>query len=158
MDEMNSAVRTEVHGLELRIDNSTLVLTSDSGNVIAPLPLTAEEADRVRLEMAKAQLPEWNQLEELKYRAELRYRRCTGAWLMMCLAAFSAYLGYPSYVLCLVLAALSVFLWWRAGYMENQAAKEAQVERRKFQTDWNYLRRRLHEAGDGTSDELLENP
>lgn len=156
MNTMNAAVRTEIHGLELRIDNFGLVLTADGEDLIAPIQLTAQEADRLRLEIAKAQLPEWNQLEEIKFRAELRYRRCTGAWLAMCLAAFSAYLGYPSYVLCLFFAALSVFLWWRAGFLEGKSSQEAQVERRKFQPDWNYLRGRLEETGDGMSDDLSE--
>jgi hypothetical protein len=155
---MNAAVRTEIHGFELRLDNFTLVLTSDGEDLIAPIALATEEAERLRLQLAKTQLPEWNQFDELRSRSELRYRRCLGAWLMMCLAAFSAYLGYPSYVLCLVLAGLSVFLWWRAGSVENQAAQEAQVERQKFQPDWGYLRRRLQEAGDGANDELPENP
>lgn len=156
MNTNDAVVRTEIHGLELRIDNSSLLLTSDGNEVIAPVQLTPEEADRLRLELAKSQLPEWNQLEELKFRAELRYRRCIGAWLTMCVAAFSAYLGYPSYILCLVLAGLSVFLWWRAGFLETQAAQRAQVERRKFQPDWNYVRSRLEEAGAAPGDEVSE--
>jgi hypothetical protein len=146
MDIMNPAVRTEIHGLELRLDGVSLVLTSDGEDVIAPLAITSEEADRLRLELAKAQLTEWNQFEELKSRAELRYRRYLGSWLTMCLAAFSAYLGYPSYVLCVFFAALSIFLWWRAGFEENKAGQDAQAARNKFRRDWSYFRERLEEA------------
>jgi hypothetical protein len=92
----SAAVRTEVRGLELRLDGLDLALSADGSDLIAPIPLNAEAAERLRLEMAKAQLWEWNQIEELRSRAELRYRRYLGSWLVMCLAAFSAYLGYPS--------------------------------------------------------------
>jgi hypothetical protein len=145
MDGTNAALRTEVRGLELRLDGSHLVLSSDGGDLIAPIPLNAEESDRLRIEMAKAQLWEWNQLEDPKLRAELRYRRYLGSWLVMCLAAFSAYLGYPSFYLCLFFAALSIFLWWRAGYEEQRADRAAQAERNQFQANWNYLRDRLEE-------------
>lgn len=141
-------IRTEIRGFELRLDKTELVLSSDGEPVIAPIPLNAEHADRLRLEMAKAQLPEWNQLEELKTRAELRYRRYLGAWLMMCLAAFSAYLGYPSYYLCLFLALLSIALWLRAGLMEQQAEREARAQRNAFRPDWTYLQQRLDEPGE----------
>ncbi len=63
--------------------------------MIVPVSLSPEEVDRLRLEMAKAQLWEWNQLEEVKSRAVMRYRRYLGSWLVMCLAAFSAYVSYP---------------------------------------------------------------
>ena len=86
-----------------------------------------------------------NQLEGLRARAELRYRRYLGSWLVMCLAAFSAYLGYPSYALCVVFALLSIFLWWRAGHEEQRAEREAQVERNKFRADWDYFRQRIEE-------------
>ena len=145
MEGATDAVRTEVRGLELRLEGSHLVLSSDGSDLAAPLPLNAEESERLRIEMAKAQLWEWNQLEELKSRAELRYRRYLGSWLVMCLAAFSAYLGYPSFYLCLFFAALSIFLWWRAGYEEQRTDRAAQGERNKFQADWNYLRERLEE-------------
>jgi hypothetical protein len=140
-----SAVRTEVCGLELRVDGTDLVLSTDNGDLIAPILLGAEAAARLRLEMAKAQLWEWNQLEGLRARAELRYRRYLGSWLVMCLAAFSAYLGYPSYALCVVFALLSIFLWWRAGHEEQRAEREAQVERNKFRADWDYFRQRIEE-------------
>jgi hypothetical protein len=148
METTNTSIRTEVRGLELRLDGEELVLSSDDSDRIAPIALNAVDADRLRLEMAKAQLWEWNQLEGLRARAELRYRRYLGSWLVMCLAAFSAYLGYPSYVLCLVFALLSIFLWWRAGLEEQRAEREAKAERNKFRPDWDYFRRRMEEPED----------
>jgi hypothetical protein len=148
MDATNAVVRTEIRGFELRLEGLDLVLSTDGSDLAAPIRLNAEEADRLRIEMAKSQLWEWNHLEELKARAELRYRRYLGSWLVMCLAAFSAYLGYPSYYLCLFLAALAIFLWWRAGFVEQQAEREAQAERNKFRADWEYLRERLTETSD----------
>lgn len=145
---MSFAARTEVRGLELRLDDEELVLWQDGNDLIAPINLNAADADRLRLAMARAQLPEWNQLEEAKQRADLRYRRYLGSWLVMCLAAFSAYAGYPSYYLCLIFVALSIFLWWRAGYEEQQADREAQSKRSEFQPNWNYLRSRLEETSD----------
>lgn len=144
----NLAVRTEILGLQLALDGCQLVLSSDSSEFITPVSLSADDAERLRLEMAKAQLWEWNQLEAAKQRAELRYRRYFGSWLVMCLAAFSAYLGYPSFYLCLFFAALSIFLWWRAGYEEQQADRAAQSTRNEFQPNWNYLRSRLEEMSE----------
>ncbi|MGA2373205.1 MAG: hypothetical protein ACLP3R_03290 [Candidatus Korobacteraceae bacterium] len=148
MDGTNTTLRTEVRGLELRLDGLDLALSADGSDLTAPIPLNAEAAQRVRLEMAKAQLWEWNQIEELRSRAELRYRRYLGSWLVMCLAAFSAYLGYPSYVLCVIFALLSIFLWWRAGHEEQRAEREAKAERNKFRPDWDYFRQRLEESED----------
>jgi hypothetical protein len=148
MDGTNTAIRTEVRGFELRLEGLELILSADGSDLTTPIPLNAEAADRLRLEMAKAQLWEWNQLEELRSRAELRYRRYLGSWLVMCLAAFSAYLGYPSYVLCVVFALLSIFLWWRAGYEEQRAEREAKAERNKFRPDWDYFRQRTEESED----------
>ncbi len=146
-----NVVRTEVRGLDLCLDGDRLSLLSSGDDLIAPIRLDADDAVRLAIEMAKAQLWEWNQLEELKARAELRYRRYLGSWLVMCLAAFSAYLGYPSYVLCVVLALLSLFLWWRAGQAEQEAERAAQAERKAFRPDWNYLRERLEESeGEGS--------
>jgi hypothetical protein len=150
---MDEPVRTEIRGFELRLDGIALVLSSDTGDLIAPIPLNADDAERLRIEMAKAQLWEWNQLQELKSRAELRYRRYLGSWLVMCLAAFSAYLGYPSVYLCLIFAALSIFLWWRAGFAEQQAEREARAERSKFRADWSYVRRRSEETEVSIADE-----
>jgi len=146
--DTNPSLATEICGLELRMDGTALVLTSEGNDLISPIPILPEDSERLRIEMAKAQLPEWNRIEQLKSRAEQRYRRYLGAWLVMCLAAFSAYLGYPSYYLCLVIALLSIFLWWRAGYEEQKADREAQAERNKFQARWSYIRDRLEETSD----------
>lgn len=148
MDVTSSIVRTEVRGLEVRLEGQQLVLSQDGNDLIAPIPLNPAQADRLRIEMLKAQLPEWNQLEAAKQRAELRYRRYLGSWLVMCLAAFSAYLGYPSYYLCLFFAGLAIFLWWRAGYEEQQADRAAQSKRNEFQPDWDYLRARLEDMSE----------
>ncbi len=148
MGETSNVIRTEIRGLELRLDGQQLVLSQDGKVLVAPIALHPAESDRLGMEIAKAQLPEWNQLEEAKQRAELLYRRYLGSWLVMCLAAFSAYVGYPSYYLCLIFAALSIFLWWRAGYEEQQADRAAQAKRNEFQPNWNYLRRRLEEVPD----------
>ncbi len=146
MNANSDAIRTEVRGFEIQLEGSNLVLSSDGNDLIAPIRLTTEEAERLRLEMTKAQLWEWNQLEELKARAVLRYRRYLASWLVLCLAAFSAYIGYPSYYLCVFLCLLAIFLWWRAAYVERQADREAAAERRAFVPDWNYLRQRLEES------------
>jgi len=143
---MTGVVRTEVRGLSLALDGSALSLTQSEEGLIQPIPLDPADAERLRLEMAKAQLWEWNQFEEVKSRAEIRYRRYLGSWLVMCLAAFSAYIGYPSPYLCIVFSLLSIFLWWRAAFMERKAAQEAQAERNKFQADWSYLQARLEES------------
>lgn len=142
----HNVVRSEIRGFEIQLEGSNLVLSSDGSELIPPIRLNSEEAERLRLEMAKSQLWEWNQLEDLKSRAVLRYRRYLASWLVMCLAAFSAYLGYPSYYLCVFLCLLAIFLWWRAGYVEQQAAREAQAERSAFLPDWNYIRHRLEES------------
>ena len=148
MDATSTTIRTEIRGLDLRLDNLQLTLSADGNELTAPISLDPAAADRLRIEMSKAQLPEWNQLQEARSRAELRSRRYLGAGLVMCLAAFSAYLGYPSFYLCLFFAALSIFLWWRAGYEEQQAERASQAERSKFRPDWSYLRGRLEEEVD----------
>jgi len=143
----NPAVATEILGFHLALDGPQLVLSSGGHQLIAPVPLSVDDAERLRLEMAKAQLWEWNQLEELKARAELRYRRYLGAWLVMCLAAFSAYIGYPGYALPIIFSLLSIFLWWRAGYEEQRAERQAQAQRNAFRPDWEYIRQREEEDG-----------
>ena len=143
---MNNSVRTEIRGFDLRLDGDVLVLTCSGDVVVATGLLAAEDAESLRLEMAKTQLWEWNQLEELRSRAELRYRRYLGSWLMMCMAAFSAYLGYPDFYICIFLALVSVFLWWRAGHLEQEAEQEAQAERNRFRPKWEYIQQRLQES------------
>lgn len=139
-------IRTEIRGLDLTLDEISLSVVRAGEDVVVPLSLSADEVDRLRLEMVKAQLWEWNQLEEAKSRAVMRYRRYLGSWLVMCLAAFSAYVSYPDYYICVFLSLLSVFLWWRAAYAERQAESEAQSLRSAFRPDWNYLRERLQET------------
>ena len=97
MSETAIAIRTEILGLELQLADSQLVLTSDGKSLTAPIVLSTDDAERLRMELAKAQLWEWNQLESLKAKADKRYRNYLGSWLVLCLAAFSAYIGYPSY-------------------------------------------------------------
>ena len=108
-----------MYGLELHLSASQLVLAAGEQSLTAPIVLSSEDAERLRMEFAKAQLWEWNQIEELKLRSEKRYRH-PGTWLVLCLAAFSAYIGYPSYYLPVFLSALSIFIWWRAGYSRSR--------------------------------------
>ena len=142
----STTIRTEIRGLDLSLDEISLSISSSGQDLVAPIALSPEEVDRLRLEMAKAHLPEWNQLEEMKTQATTPYRRYLGSWLVMCAAAFSAYVSYPSYYLCVFLLLLSIFLWWRAGYMEQQAEREAQSTRNAFRADWTYLQERLLES------------
>jgi hypothetical protein len=142
----NNSIRTEIRGFELSLEGSNLVLSSGGSDLIPPIRLTTDDAERLRFEIAKSQLWEWNELEDLRSRAVLRYRRYLASWLVMCLAAFSAYIGYPSYYISVFLCLLAIFLWWRAGYVEQQAAREAQAERSAFVPDWNYIRQRLEES------------
>ena len=146
MSEASIGIRTEVYGLELHLSAAHLVLSADGKSLAAPIVLSSDDAERLRIEMAKAQLSEWNQIEELKAKAEKRYRHYLGSWLVLCLGAFSAYIGYPSYYLPLFLSALSLFLWWRAGYEEQQQEKAAQAERNRFVPDWSYFQRRAEES------------
>src|SRR5271165_3354736 len=146
MSETTIGIRTEVYGLELHLSAAQLVLAAGGQSLTAPIILSSEDAERLRMEFAKAQLWEWNQIEELKSRAEKRYRHQLGSWLMLCLAAFSAYIGYPSYYLPVFLSALSIFIWWMAGYQEQQADKAAQAERNRFIPDWSYFQQRADES------------
>jgi len=146
MSEATIAIRTEVHGLELQLVGSQLVLASGGKSLTAPIVLSSDDAERLRMEFAKAQLWEWNQLEALKAKAEKRYRNYLGSWLVLCLAAFSAYIGYPGYYLPLFLSALSIFIWWRTGYEEQKADKAAQAERNRFVPEWKYFQQRAEES------------
>lgn len=140
-------IRTEIRGLDLALDGTSLNLLRSGESLVSPMLLGPEDAGSIAMEMTKAQLPEWNQLGQMKARAELRYRRYLGSWLVMCLAAFSAYVSYPGYVLPIILCLLSVVLWWRAGYEEQRAEREAQAQRNTFRPDWAYIRQRLEEEG-----------
>jgi hypothetical protein len=142
----SSTIRTEIRGLDLTLDEISLSVVRSGEDLIVPASLSPEEVERLRLEMAKAQLWEWNQLEESKSRAVMRYRRYLGSWLVMCLAAFSAYVSYPEYYICVFLSLLSIFLWWRAAYMERKAEHEAQSLRNAFRPDWTCLQERLQES------------
>jgi len=133
--------------LDLVLGQDALVITQSGEPLIPTLQLPPADAKRLAIEMAKARMLEWNQFERMQARADLRYRRYLGSWLVMCLAAFSAYLGYPGYVLPIVFSVLSIFLWWRAGYEEQRAEREAQAQRNAFRPDWDYIRQRLEEEG-----------
>ncbi len=147
MSEAAIGIRTEVYGLEVHLNAAAqLVVASDGKSLTAPIVLSSDDAERLRIEMAKAQLSEWNRIEYLKISAEKRRRRYLASWLVLCLGAFTAYIGYPSYYVPLFLTALSVFLWWRAGYEEQKYDKEAQAERNRFVPDWSYFQRRAEEA------------
>ena len=56
----STAVRTEVRGFEIQLEGSNLVLSGDGTDLVPPIRLTTDDAERLRLEMAKAQLWEWN--------------------------------------------------------------------------------------------------
>lgn len=151
MDRTDSFLRTEVRGLNLQLEQSQLTVSAAGDDVIAAVQLSDQEADRLRLEMAKAQLWEWNQFEQQKARAELRYRRYLGSWLVMCLAAFSVYVGFPDFYLPIFFSLISIFLWWRAGHEEQRAEREAQAQRNAFRAEWEYISQRLEEQGTGLS-------
>jgi len=146
MSEAVITLHTEVYGLDVCLGRSVLALTREGEPVVPPIVLSSSDADRLRMEMAKAQLWEWNQIEELKSRAERRYKHYLGSWLVLCLGAFSAYIGYPGYFLPLVLTGLSIFIWWRAGYLEQKTERAAQAERRRFTPDWSYFEQRAEES------------
>ena len=146
MSEAAFGIRTEVYGLELHLSAAQFVLSADGKNLTAPIVLSSDDAERLRLEMAKAQLWEWNQIEELKAKAEKRYRHCLGSWLVLCLAAFSAFIGHPSAYLPVFLSGLSIFIWWRGGYEEQKAERGARAERNRFVPDWNYFQQRAEES------------
>jgi hypothetical protein len=145
MSDTTIAIRTEVYGLELHLSAAQLAVMSRGEPLTSPIVLRAEDAERLRLQMAKAQLLEWNHIESLKANAEGRRRRYLASWLVLCLGAFSAYIGYPSYYVPLFLTALSIFLWWRAGYEEQRQEKDAQAQRNQFVADWSYFQQRAEE-------------
>lgn len=143
---MSTTIRTEIRGLDFTLDEISLSISRSGEDLIAPVTLSPAEIERLRIEMAKAQLPEWNQLEQAKTQATTRYRRYLGSWVTMCIGAFSAYVSYPSYALSIALSLLSIFLWWRAGFMEQKEERESQALRNGFRPDWEYLRERMEES------------
>ncbi len=145
---MPSTIRTEIRELYLVLDEDSLSIASSGQPIFYATPLVPADADRLGMEMIKARMAEWNQLEQMQTRAELRYRRYLGSWVVMCLAAFSAYLGYPGYILPLIFSVLSIFLWWRAAHEEQRAERESQAKRNEFQPNWDYIRQRLEEDGE----------
>jgi hypothetical protein len=146
MSDTGSVIRTEVRGLDLCLDENTLLL-SRSGEYLTPVVrLTPAESEQLAMEMAKAQLWEWNQIDELKRKAEKRYKNYLGSWLVMCVAAFSAYVGFPSYYLPVFLLLVSIGLWWRASFVERKEDQAAHEERKRFVPDWSYIRQRLEES------------
>jgi hypothetical protein len=146
MSERGSVIRTEVRGLDLCLDETMLLLSRSGEYLTAPIALSPAEAERLAMEMAKAQLWEWNQIDELKRKSEKRYKNYLGSWLVMCLAAFSAYVGFPGYYLPVFLVLISIFLWWRASFVERQDEQAAHEERTRFTPDWGYIRQRLEES------------
>ncbi len=145
MSDTGSVIRTEVRGLDLCLDETTLLLSRSGEYVIAPVRLSPADAEQLAMEMAKAQLWEWNRIDELKRKADKRYKNYLGSWLVMCLAAFSAYVGFPSYYLPVFLLMLSILLWWRASFVERKDEQTAHDERIRFMPDWSYIRQRLDE-------------
>jgi hypothetical protein len=146
MSERGSVIRTEVRGLDLCLDGAALLLSRSGEYLTAPIALNSDDAHRLAMEMAKAQLWEWNQIEELKRKAEKRYKNCLASWLVMCLAAFSAYVGYPDYYLPAFLLLISILLWWRASFVERKDEQAAREVREQFISNWSYIRQRLEES------------
>jgi hypothetical protein len=146
MSERGSIIRTEVRGLDLCLDETALLLSRSGEYLTAPIALSPGDAERLAMEMAKAQLWEWNQIDELKRKSEKRSKNYLASWLVMCLAAFSAYVGFPGYYLPVFLLLISILLWWRASFVERQDEQAARDERNRFIPDWSYIRQRLEES------------
>jgi hypothetical protein len=146
MSERGSVIRTEVRGLDLCLDETTLLLSRSGEYLTPPIALSPADAEKLAMEMAKAQLWEWNQIDELKRKADKRYKHYLGSWLVMCLAAFSAYVGFPGYYLPIFLLLISILLWWRPSFLERKDEQAARDERKQFIPDWGYIRQRLDES------------
>ena len=146
MSERGGVIRTEVRGLDLCLDETALWLSRSGESLTAPILLVPADAERLAMEMAKAQLWEWNQIGDLKRKSEKRYKNYLGSWLVMCLAAFSAYVGFPGYYLPVFLLLLSILLWWRASFVEGKDEQAAREERNQFIPEWSYIRQRLEES------------
>jgi hypothetical protein len=152
MSERGSVIRTEVRGLDLCLDENALLLSRSGEYLTPPIALSPADAERLAMEMAKAQLWEWNQIDELKRKADKRYKNYLGSWLVMCLAAFSAYVGFPGYYLPVFLLLISILLWWRASFQERKDEQAAHDERKQFIADWSYIRQRLEESSTARAD------
>jgi len=136
---------TEIYSLDLRLSGCELELLRFGKQVIPAISLSQADAEELRLELAKAQLWEWNQFAEIKQKADKRYSRYFRSWLLMAGAAVAARTGYPSCWLALLAASASFLLWWWANLRENQGTRAAQEERENYLPDWTYLRRRFDE-------------
>ena len=146
MSERGSVIRTEVRGLDLCLDETTLLLSRSGEYLTAPIALSPADAEKLAMEMAKAQLWEWNQIDELKRKADKRYKNYLGSWLVMCLAAFSAYVGFPGYYLP-VFPAADFDSAVVAGQLCGAAGRTGGPRREKtFIPDWSYIRQRLEES------------
>ncbi|MFI5116103.1 MAG: hypothetical protein ACHP8B_05325 [Terriglobales bacterium] len=152
MSERGSVIRTEVRGLDLCLDGTALSLSRSGEYLTAPIALSPAEAERLAMEMVKAQLWEWNQIDELKRKADKRHKNYLGSWLVMCLAAFSAYVGFPGYYLPVFLLLISILLWWRASFVERKDEQAACEAGAQFIPDWSYIRQRLEESSTTMTD------
>jgi hypothetical protein len=146
MSQSGTVISTEIHGLDLCLQKSDLNLLRLGENIIPPITLGEAEAERLRLELAKVRLWEWNQFAEARWKAEKRYARYFRSWLVMGLAALAAHTGYPSYWVALLIALISAIMWRWARFQEDQGTRAAQEERGTFFPDWTYFRRRFDEA------------
>jgi hypothetical protein len=146
MSQSERAISTEIHGLDLCLQGCELKLVRLGENVIAPIALDQAEAERLRLELAKVQLWEWNQFAEVRRKAEKRYARYFRSWLVMGLAVLSAYSAYPRYWMALLIALISALMWRWVRFREDQGTRAAQEERGTFFPDWTYFRRRFDES------------
>src|SRR5271166_1758735 len=101
MSEATIGIRTEVYGLELHLSAAQLVLAAGGQSLTAPIVLSTDDANRLRMEFAKVQLWEWNQFEELKSRAEKRYRHFAWARGWCCAWPPSARISDIPAIICL---------------------------------------------------------
>ena len=139
-------VSTEIFGFDLRLEGCELELLSFGERIIPSITLTHAEAEKLSLELAKVQLWEWNQLAEVRRKAEKRYARYFRSWLVMALAVVAAHTGYPSYWLSLLAATASCVMWRWTRFQEDRGTRSAQEERSNFFPDWTYIRRRFDES------------
>jgi hypothetical protein len=139
-------VSTEIHGFDLRLEGCELSFLRSGEKIIPSIMLGEAQAERLRLELAKAELWEWNQFADVRRKAEKRYGRYFRSWLLMALAAVAARGGYPSYWVSILTALMSCSVWRWARFREDQGTRVAQDERENFFPDWTYFRRRFDES------------